>query len=137
GDRRHQRPAAFLEAQVAAERVRHDEDVGEQDRGVEVEATDRLQRHLDREVGVVAESEEATRLGARRAIFGEIATRLPHHPYRRRENGLSLQDVEDDASFRHASPSLERGLKSNKSLLKESSDSTTLLVSAIAPCPRS
>ena len=37
---------AFDEAHRLAERVGHDEDVGEQDRGVEAVAADRLQRHL-------------------------------------------------------------------------------------------
>ena len=34
------------EAHLSSERVRHNQNVGKQDRGVETEAPDRLQRHL-------------------------------------------------------------------------------------------
>ena len=61
--RRKPRPFARLEAQVLAERVRHDQDVGEQDRAVEAEAADRLEGDLGRGLGIVDELEEAALLG--------------------------------------------------------------------------
>ena len=45
------RPDFFLEPDFLTHRIRHDQDVGEQDRGVEPEASHRLQRHLGRERG--------------------------------------------------------------------------------------
>ena len=44
--------------------MRDDEDVGEQDRGVEAEAADRLQRHLGGKLRRVAEVEEGAGLRA-------------------------------------------------------------------------
>ena len=43
------RPFASLEGDRAAERVRHDQNVGEQDRGIEAEAADRLERDFRRQ----------------------------------------------------------------------------------------
>ncbi len=48
------RAFALGEGHALAERIGHDEDVGEQDRRVEAEAADRLQRHLGCELGRVA-----------------------------------------------------------------------------------
>ncbi len=52
-------PFACLEGHGAAERVRHHQNVGEQDCGIEAEAADRLQRRLGGEFGREAEVEEA------------------------------------------------------------------------------
>ena len=60
-----------------------DENVGEEDRGVEVKAADRLQRHFRRHGRRVAEIEEALRLGPQRPVFGKIAARLTHQPHGR------------------------------------------------------
>ena len=56
-------PRAFagLEPHAAAERMRHHQDVGEQDRGVEAEAADRLQRDFGGELRREAEVEECSR----------------------------------------------------------------------------
>ncbi len=81
---------------------RHHQDVGEQDRAVEAEAADRLQRDLGRRLAVGGELEEAALLRPQRAIFGEIAPRLAHQPDRgnrlprtlqRREQGLGGREV--------------------------------------------
>ena len=40
------RPLPFDEAHLLAERIRHHQDVGEEDRSIEAEAADRLQRHF-------------------------------------------------------------------------------------------
>jgi hypothetical protein len=97
GDRRHERTAAFLEAQVATKRMRNHQYVRKQDRGVEAEAADRLQGHLDGEVGIVAEVEKAACRPPRLAVFRQIAPRLAHHPDRRGKDRLSLQHIENDA----------------------------------------
>jgi hypothetical protein len=80
--RRQKRPFAGLEAQLLAERVRHDQDIGEQDCAVEAEAPDRLERDLGRGVGIEDELEKAALSRPERAILGQIASRLPHQPDR-------------------------------------------------------
>src|SRR5690606_10197150 len=124
----------FLEAKVPAQGMRHDEDVGEQDRSVEAETPDRLQRHLDGEIGIVADVEEASRFLANLPVFGEIAAGLAHHPDRWREDRFSLEDVDDDASSGHFSTPLRMPISSIKKALRDSSDSMTLLESAILAC---
>ena len=78
-------PRAFadFETYIAAERVGNDQDVGEDDRGVEVEAADRLQSDFGGEVRREAKIEKAAGLGADFAVFRQIAAGLPHHPDRR------------------------------------------------------
>ena len=78
-------PRAFadLEPHLAAERVGNDKNVREDDRGIEVEAADRLQRDFGGEFRREAQIEKAARLGAHFAIFRQIAAGLPHHPDRR------------------------------------------------------
>ena len=60
-DRLEPRPLALDESHFLAKRIGHDQDVGKQDRRVETEAPDRLQRHLGRQLGRVAQIEEALR----------------------------------------------------------------------------
>ena len=78
-------PRAFagLEAHGAAERIGDHENIGEDDRGIEIETADRLQRHLGGILRREAEIEKAAGLGAQLAILRQIAAGLPHHPYRR------------------------------------------------------
>jgi hypothetical protein len=83
-------------AEIAPERVRHDEDVGKQDRRIEAEAADRLQGDLDGEVGIVAEVEEASGAFTRLAVLRQIAAGLAHHPDGRREDALSSEHVEHE-----------------------------------------
>ena len=64
-DRIEPRTLALDEPDLPAERIRHDQDVGEQDRRIEAEAADRLQRHLGGELGIVAEVEERPAFGPR------------------------------------------------------------------------
>src|SRR3546814_12071807 len=56
------------------------EDIGKQDRAVETETPDRLQRHFGRRLGIVAELEEPALGLPQRAIFGQIASGLAHQP---------------------------------------------------------
>ena len=51
-ERRQSRAMAALEGDRLPERVRHDQDVAEQDRRVETEAADRLERRLRGKPGV-------------------------------------------------------------------------------------
>ena len=63
-------------------RVGHDQDVGKQDRAVEAEAADRLERDLGGRLAVVDQLEEPALLGPQRAIFGQVAAGLTHQPDR-------------------------------------------------------
>ena len=63
-----------------AERVRHDENIGKQDRAVETEAPDRLQGDLGCRLAVIAELEETALRFTQRAILGQIASCLAHQP---------------------------------------------------------
>ena len=78
-------PRAFagLEPHRAAERVGNDQNIREDDRGIEVEAADRLQRDFGGVFRREAQIEKAAGLGAQFAIFRQIAAGLPHHPDRR------------------------------------------------------
>ena len=94
-DRVEARTVAAFEGDALAERVGKDENVGEQDRRVEAEPADRLQRRLDRERGVIAEIEKRRGPGAKLAIFGQIAARLAHEPDRRRFLSLARKRGEE------------------------------------------
>jgi hypothetical protein len=80
GDRVEARPLPALEPQALAERMGHEQDVGEQDRCVEAVATDGLERDFRGQRRVVAQVEERARLGAGGAVFGQVAACLAHEP---------------------------------------------------------
>jgi len=75
-------PRAFagLEPHRPAERIGNDQNIREDDRGIEVETPDRLQRDLGGVLRREAQIEKAARLGPQFAIFRQIAAGLPHHP---------------------------------------------------------
>jgi hypothetical protein len=93
-DRRHQRTSPLLEAQVTSERVGNHEDVGKQDRGIETETPDRLQRDLSRQLGIEAEVQESPGLRSHLAILRQVAPGLAHHPDRWREDPLAAKHLE-------------------------------------------
>jgi hypothetical protein len=62
--------------------VRDDQNVGKQDRAVEAETADRLERDLGRGVAVIDQREESALLRAQGAVFGQVAPRLAHQPDR-------------------------------------------------------
>ena len=88
-------PFASLEGDCAAECVRHDQDVGEQDCGIEAEAADRLQRDFRCKLGREAQIEEAPRPLAQRAIFRQVTPGLAHEPHGWRRLRAAGQDFED------------------------------------------
>jgi hypothetical protein len=71
--------------------MRNDQDIGKQDRGVEAEPADRLQRHFGRQLGRKAEIEKARDLCPHGPIFRQVTARLPHHPDRRNPLWLPRQ----------------------------------------------
>ena len=79
-DRLQPRPRPGLEPNPLAQRVRHHQDVAEQDGGIEIITPERLQRGLHRHRRGVAEIEETLRLAAELPIFRQVPPRLAHHP---------------------------------------------------------
>src|SRR5215470_3023718 len=75
--------------------MRDDEDVGEQNRRIEPETSDRLQRHLGGQAGRETEVEEASGLGPQAAVLGQIASGLTHQPDRRYGLTLACQNVQE------------------------------------------
>lgn len=68
GERLEFRSFAFLEPDLLPEGVRHNQDIGKDDRRIEAEAPDRLQRHLDCLLGCITEIEKE-RVVARTARY--------------------------------------------------------------------
>ena len=89
--RREPRPLALAELDRLAHGIRNDQDIGEQDGGVEAEAAYRLQRRLDRELRRVAEFEEAWRPRPQCAVFRQIPACLAHQPDRDAIDRLAQQ----------------------------------------------
>jgi hypothetical protein len=103
-DRVEARAVARFKGDALAERVRQDENVGEQDRTVEAEPADRLQRRLDGEGGVIAKIEKGRGFRPKIPVFRQIAPRLAHEPDRRRRLPLAGERGEE----RLASPNPAR-----------------------------
>ena len=78
---------AARELEPDAERFDDQQDVGEENRAVDAQALDRLERHLRRRVGVPAKLEEREAL-TQRAILRQVASGLAHQPDRRVRGGL-------------------------------------------------
>ena len=91
------KPRAFadLEPNIATERVGDDQNIREDDRGIEVEAADRLQRHFGGEFGREAQIEKAAGFGADFTVFRQIAAGLAHHPDRRDGLAAAGQDLKE------------------------------------------
>jgi hypothetical protein len=71
--------------------VRHREDVGEQDRRIEIETPERLQRDFAGQFRIAAQAHEVARLLTQLAVLGQIAAGLPHDPYRCARHRLAQQ----------------------------------------------
>ena len=95
GDGGQARPLAVDEPQIRAQRLRHQQDVGEKDRGVKTEAPNGLQRHFGCQIGVIAQRQEITGLAPGGLVFGQISSSLAHHPDRRHRQGLARQCAQD------------------------------------------
>jgi hypothetical protein len=63
--------------------MRNDQNIGEQDCGVETESSDRLQRYLGGQIRREHEVEEAAGARPKLTILREVTTGLPHQPNRR------------------------------------------------------
>ena len=72
-----------------------DQDVREDDDGIDAEAAERLDGDLERQVGGLADLEEGV-LGADFAVFGKIAAGLAHHPDGEARNGFAAASAEEE-----------------------------------------
>ena len=87
---------AFASAEIQAEihRVGDGQDVGEQDRGIQIETPQRLQGDFAGQFRRLAQREKVTGLFAGGAVFRQVAAGLTHDPYRRGIGGLTQQGLE-------------------------------------------
>ena len=93
------RPVVSVEMKADAHALERQQDVGEDDGAVEIEAGKRLERDLDRHLGPAAELDEAQLL-AQGTVFGQVASGLAHEPDRCGVDGLAEARVEQQ-SRRH------------------------------------
>ena len=91
-----------VERHLAAERFERQQDVREDDRGVEREAAQRLQRDLDRQLRRLAQREEVDLL-TQRAVLRQVAAGLAHDPQRRAIDRLAPARPEEAIVHERAS----------------------------------
>ncbi len=102
GKGRQLRALALLKMHTLPKRVRNNENVGEDDRGIEIKPPHRLQRHLGREFRRKAELKEGTHLLSQLAVFWKVAPGLPHQPDRRRIDRLASENPQQFRALAHA-----------------------------------
>ena len=90
-------PFALDEIERDAHRLERQEQVGEQDRRVDVNPADRLQRDLGREIGRTTDVEQRVAL-AQRPVLAHVPARLSHEPDWRRVDRLPSAGVEESAA---------------------------------------
>src|SRR6056297_607610 len=93
-------PLTLGEPEILAERMRHDEDVGKHDRCIEPVAPDRLERHLNGKIRIVAHVEKAAGLRTLGTVFRQIAPGLAHHPDRWRPDCFAIENPHDRPALR-------------------------------------
>ncbi len=82
GDGLEQGAFALFKANRLSQRIGHDENVRKQNRCIEREPTQGLQRHFHSQIGRIAQIKETFGAGAHFPILGEIASSLAHDPDR-------------------------------------------------------
>ena len=88
------RAFAFREPDFLAQCMRHQQNVSEQDGGVEIEAPHRLQGDFHRQFRRQAELDKIFGIGTQGAIFRQVTSRLAHQPDRRYGGRFALQNRE-------------------------------------------
>jgi hypothetical protein len=76
------RTLSGLEVQTEIHRMGDGQNIREQNGGIERIPIDRLQRHFAGEIGIGAQREEISGPRTRRAVLGQISSRLAHEPDR-------------------------------------------------------
>ena len=90
---------ALLEPDLLSQRQRHDQDVGEDDGGVQVEAPQRLQGRLGGQIRPKAEVDEVLGFGPHLTILRQIAPGLPHQPDRQALGRLPFETLQKGLVF--------------------------------------
>ena len=91
------RPFALDEIEADAHRLEREEQIGEEDGRVHVDAAHRLQRDLGRQIGRATELEQRVAL-AQRAVLAHVAAGLAHEPDRRGVDGLEPAGFQESGS---------------------------------------
>jgi hypothetical protein len=86
-------------------RLEGHDDVGEEDRGVDAQAANRLERRLRSELRGPADLQDVVRR-AQLPVLGQAATRLSHEPDGRGVDGLAAARVQKARAFRHVTAEL-------------------------------
>ena len=89
------RAFAGHEMQAQAHGLGDSQDVREQNRCIQIEAPQRLQRDLAGQLRVLAQVEKAAGLLAQRSILRQVTTGLAHEPDRGRIDGLARQRAQE------------------------------------------
>src|ERR1700722_9382546 len=103
-DRIKPRPLVHDKAYALPKRMRYHQNIGKQDRRIEAETTDRLQRHLRGQFRIEAQIEEVLALLADRPVFGKITSGLTHQPEWRNSVALAFKNAKQrfcPRSIRH------------------------------------
>ena len=87
---------------MLAECMRHDQDIGKQDRPVETEPVDGLQGNLTGSLAIIGHREKSALLRPEFAVFRKVSTRLPHEPKRHAVSALSVQSIEQETRHRES-----------------------------------
>ena len=88
------RPLTRNKFQSKPHRIGHCQDVGEENRGIQIKAIHRLQRHFRGVFGRMGQIQEAPRLLARCPVLRKEPSCLTHQPDRRIGHGFLLQRLE-------------------------------------------
>ena len=101
------RAFALDEVEADAHRLERQQQIGKQDRGVDVDPPHRLQRDFGGEIGRSAEIEQRIAL-AQRAVLAHVPAGLAHEPDRRRVDRLPAAGAEESANRRRSVGHLEK-----------------------------
>ncbi len=127
------RALALAEGDAEAHRLGHHQDVGEDDRGVELEALERLERDLGGQLGGVADVPEAV-LGAHLAVAGQVAAGLAHQPDGGAVDGAAFESGEETLALFHGENCYLRGGR-NLSQIGHAGGCVTGSSFRYPPCP--
>ena len=93
------RALTLFKVKSQAQRIRHGEDVGKQDRRIHRVTTQWLQRHLAGQFRILAKIQERSGPLARRPVFRQVAAGLAHHPDRCAIYRLAQQGAQESVIF--------------------------------------
>ena len=87
------------EPDTLAERMRYDQDIREQNRGIETEPSYRLQCHFRGKLRRKAQRKKITGPLTNCTILGQVPSSLPHHPQRRRTTSTTIENIEQSVHY--------------------------------------